>query len=196
MSTGTSTKRTDTADRTLDIAERLVQIRGFNGFSYADVARELGITKASLHYHFPGKAELGEALITRYGSRFAQALTEIDHAAADARAKLDAYVGIYRAVLSEGRMCLCGILAAEYETLPDRMRDAVTRFFEVNEAWLAAVLSQGQSDGSLKVTGSLPAVSEMILSSLEGAMLISRAHRDPARFTITVDRLLDTLTPR
>ena len=52
-----------TAGRILDVAERLVQLRGFNGFSYADVAAELGITKASLHYHFPGKAELGEALI-------------------------------------------------------------------------------------------------------------------------------------
>ena len=50
-----------------------MQVRGFNGFSYADIASELGITKASLHYHFPGKAELGEALIERYADRFAGA---------------------------------------------------------------------------------------------------------------------------
>ncbi len=156
MPTETPTRRTDTADRILDVAERLVQVRGFNGFSYADVARELGITKASLHYHFPGKGELGEALITRYGSRFAQALAEIDDDAGDARAKLTAYVAIYRTVLLEGRMCLCGILAAEYETLPARMRDAVTRFFELNEAWLAGMLEVGQGDGSLTVTGITP----------------------------------------
>src|SRR5215211_135610 len=54
--------RTDTADRILDLAERLVQTRGFNGFSYADIASELGLTKASLHYHFPTKAELGRCL--------------------------------------------------------------------------------------------------------------------------------------
>ena len=41
--------------------ERLVQSRGFNGFSYADVSAELGITKAALHYHFAGKAEMGQA---------------------------------------------------------------------------------------------------------------------------------------
>ena len=70
---------TGTADRILDIAERLVQVRGFNGFSYADVAAELGMTKASLHYHFPGKAELGRALIVRYTERFAAAL-DIDGA--------------------------------------------------------------------------------------------------------------------
>ena len=60
----------DTASRILDSAESLVQIRGFNGFSYADVAGELSLTTASLHYHFPGKAELGRALIARYAQRF------------------------------------------------------------------------------------------------------------------------------
>jgi TetR/AcrR family transcriptional regulator, transcriptional repressor for nem operon len=64
---------TDTPSRILDVAERLVQERGFNGFSYADVAGELEVTKASLHYHFAGKAELGEALIGRYAARFADA---------------------------------------------------------------------------------------------------------------------------
>src|SRR4030081_1468236 len=59
----------DTASKVLDVAERLVQVNGFNGFSYADAASELGITKAALHYHFAGKAELGEALITRYPPR-------------------------------------------------------------------------------------------------------------------------------
>ncbi len=72
------TARTDTADRILDLAERLVQTRGFNGFSYADIASELGVTKASLHYHFPTKAELGRRLISRYGEEFARALADID----------------------------------------------------------------------------------------------------------------------
>ena len=73
-----------TAERILDIAERLVQTRGFTNFSYADIAAELGITKASLHYHFPSKAELGQAVIARYGERFAEALSEIDRTVSDA----------------------------------------------------------------------------------------------------------------
>ena len=51
-----------TAERILDAGERLAQTKGFNGFSYANVAAELGITNAALHYHFAGKAELGLAL--------------------------------------------------------------------------------------------------------------------------------------
>ena len=68
MAATTPKTETGTRARILDAAEQLVQTRGFNGFSYADVATELGVTKASLHYHFPGKAELGEALIARYAA--------------------------------------------------------------------------------------------------------------------------------
>src|SRR5437868_14763576 len=84
-----------TAERILDIAQRLVQTRGFNNFSYADIAGELGITKASLHYHFPGKAELGHALVVRYGERFFEALARIDDDLPNARARLEAYTGLY-----------------------------------------------------------------------------------------------------
>ena len=141
MASSSSPKTANTAERTLDVAEHLVQVRGFNGFSYADVARELDISTASLHYHFPGKAALGEALIARYSTRFASALERIDREITGARAKLDAYVSIYSGVLRGNRMCLCGILAAEYETLPEPMREAVNRFFEDNESWLTSVIA-------------------------------------------------------
>ena len=142
-------RQAGTAEQILDVSERLVQSRGFNGFSYANVAAELSITTASLHYHFPGKAELGEALIERYAARFADALSAIDMRAPDAPAKLAAYAGLYADVLRGERMCLCGMLAAEYETLPQPMRDAVVGFFDDNEEWLARVLEQGHSERSL-----------------------------------------------
>jgi TetR/AcrR family transcriptional repressor of nem operon len=184
----------DTAAKILDVAERLVQQRGFNGFSYADVAAELGISKAALHYHFASKAELGEALIRRYADRFIAALAEVDARPEDARAKLNDYVDIYADVLRDGRMCLCGMLAAEYRTLPEPMREAVVTFFERNEAWLEGVLQGGKADGSLRFTGSAREVAEAIVSGLEGAMLVARPHEDIARFEIAAARLLEGLT--
>jgi TetR/AcrR family transcriptional repressor of nem operon len=138
-----------TAERALDVAEALAQTRGFNGFSYAHVAADLGITKAGLHYHFPGKSELGEALIARYSERFAQSLSELDSKSIPAPAKLEAYAGLYAAVLREGRMCLCGMLAAEHETLPESIRGAVVAFLDDNEIWLQRVLERGREDASL-----------------------------------------------
>jgi TetR/AcrR family transcriptional repressor of nem operon len=183
-----------TAGRVLDAAERLVQVRGFNGFSYADIAVELQITKASLHYHFATKADLGEALITRYAARFLQALAEVDTRGAAAPAKLAAYAQLYADVLSEQKMCLCGMLAAEYPTLPSPMQAAVLGFFDENEAWLAAVLEQGREEGTLAFAGPARDTARVIVSGLEGAMLVTRPYGDPARFDVAAASLLASLT--
>lgn len=180
----------DTAQRILDIAERLVQMRGYNAFSYAHIAAELGITKASLHYHFSGKAELGQALIARYAQRFALALEEIDSKATPAPAKLAAYAGLYADALRGQRMCLCGMLAAEYQTLPEQIRKAVVVFFDDNEIWLERVLEQGCTDDTLKFDGSATETARMIISGLEGAMLVARPYGDVRRFQTTATTLL------
>lgn len=183
-------RQNGTAERILDIAERLVQTRGFNNFSYADIATEIGITTASLHYHFRGKAELGQALITRYAERFAAALEKIDREIPGARPKLEAYAGLYAGVLEGKRMCMCGVLAAEYETLPKQMRRAVIRFFDDNQRWLADVLTQGRADKTLAFTGPADEVAQSVLSTLEGAMLVARPYGDPGRFNSAAHQVL------
>jgi TetR/AcrR family transcriptional regulator, transcriptional repressor for nem operon len=183
----------NTRSRILDAGERLVQVRGFNGFSYADVAAELSLTKASLHYHFPSKAELGEALIARYAERFAHALAAIDANVMLAPAKLDAYASLYAKVLREERMCLCGMLAAEYQTLPDPIRDAVVAFLDDNEAWLALVLEDGREDGSLRFSNTAADTARSIVSGLEGAMLVARPYGAIERFETAAAQLLASL---
>jgi TetR/AcrR family transcriptional repressor of nem operon len=189
-----STETNDTAARILDIGERLVQVRGFNGFSYADVAAELDMTTAALHYHFPGKAELGRALLARYTERFAAALAEIDARIPDAPAKLDAYAGLYADVLRDRRMCLCGMLAAEYQTLPDPMRDAVIAFIDANEAWVEQVLTDGHGAGTIALAGPASDAARLIVSGLEGAMLVARPYGDVARFDTAAVTLLAGFT--
>ena len=187
-------KESHTSERILDIAERLVQTRGFNNFSYADIASELGITTASLHYHFPGKAELGQALITRYTQRFSHALGQIEQDQPNARAKLQAYAGLYADVLRGKRMCMCGILAAEYQTLPKPMRTEVIRFFDENQKWLSDLLTEGRSDHTLNFNGPIGDVAQNILSTLEGAMLVARPYGDLQRFNAAANQLLNGLS--
>ena len=191
---GRGASQAPTASRVLDVAERLVQVRGFNGFSYADIAAELHITKASLHYHFATKADLGEALIVRYATRFFGALDAADGDDRTAPAKLSAYAKLYADVLSQQRMCLCGMLAAEYPTLPPPMQSAVLEFFDQNEAWLQAVLEQGRTERTLEFTGPSRNTARMIISGLEGAMLVTRPYGDAARFQVAADSLLASLS--
>ncbi len=190
-----TTDASGTASEILDVAERLVQTRGFNGFSYADVASELSVTKASLHYHFPSKAELGGALIGRYTERFQASLVDIGSSGSAPRVKLRAYADLFSEVLEQHRMCLCGMLAAEYSTLPDPMRAAVGRFFDMNEEWLEEVLTDGRRGGALGFAGAPRKTARLIISSLEGAMLVARAKGDFAWFREAAERVIASLTP-
>ena len=183
-----------TADRILDIAERLVQRRGFNAFSYADVATAVGIRKASLHYHFATKADLGQALIARYRQTFLQALEGIEGETDDARERLRRYAELYRAVLRKKRMCMCGMLATDAATLPKAMRDSVAAFFEENVAWLGAVLERGRTRGELAFEGTPASMAAFFVSALEGAMLVAHGSGHLEGFDATAARLLAAVT--
>jgi TetR/AcrR family transcriptional repressor of nem operon len=186
----------DTVQRILEVASRLVQTRGFNGFSYAHIAAELGVTKASLHYHFPSKADLGRRLIERYERSFVDALSHIEAETPRGVERLRRYMRIYSGVLGNEQMCLCGMLAAEHGTLPAPMRRTLQHYFDVNEAWLAKVLERGRDEGALRFDGSPREVAALLLSSLEGAMMLARSYGDPQRFKSATERLLAELSAR
>jgi TetR/AcrR family transcriptional repressor of nem operon len=177
----------------LDVSEQLAQTRGYNGFSYADVALRLGLTKASLHYHFPSKAELGRALIERYSTLFQSALEAIDQEVQKPHEKLQRYVGLYSSVLSNDRMCLCGMLAAEYATLPVPMQEGLKLFFDANERWLTTVLEHGLRTGALLFRQPASERARMLLGALEGAMLMARSYGDARRFQAAATCLLSDL---
>jgi TetR/AcrR family transcriptional regulator, transcriptional repressor for nem operon len=188
-----ASRQSGTPQKILDSAERLLQVRGYNGFSYADIATALRVTKASLHYHFPSKADLGRRLMQRYTQNFLTALAAIDASGADAREKLQRYVSIYSDVLANNRMCLCGMLAAEYATLPKPIRLEVIRFFDANEAWLAGVLDEGRQAKAMHFPCSAIEAARVLIAGLEGAMMLARSYGEAERFDRTGRRLLAEL---
>lgn len=125
---------------------------------------------------------------------FVARLREIDRRAGGAPARLRAYVGLFAGVLrNEDKMCLCGMLAADFSTLPRALRDSVRAFFDANEAWLAGVLEAGRRDRSLRLEGPPAAHARLLLSGLEGAMLVARSYGQVARFRETAGRFLAAL---
>jgi TetR/AcrR family transcriptional repressor of nem operon len=194
MAAGSARDDAGTVARILEAGEGLLQVRGYNGFSYADVSAEVGITKAALHYHFPGKADLGLALITGYTGRFTAALADIDRAGLTPAGRLAAYARLYDQVLQQSKMCLCGMLAAEYQTLPAPMREAVTAFFEANENWVEKVLEDGRQDGTLRFGATARETARVVIACLEGAMLVAGPSGDPDRLKAIAASLLSSLT--
>jgi TetR/AcrR family transcriptional repressor of nem operon len=184
-----------TADRVLDIAEALVQTRGFNAFSYADVSKAVGIRKASLHHHYPTKADLGLALVDRYRQAFMGALNKIETTSETTGRRLAHYTDLYGSVLRKGRMCMCGMLAADVATLPRPMRESIAEFFDQNERWLTRVLAEGRKRGEIEFLGTPASMASFFVSSLEGAMLVARASGTQESFDEAVRHLLARVEP-
>ena len=168
-----------TADRIVDIVEDLMMLRGFNAVSYADVAKRIGIRKASIHYHFPAKADLGEAVIRRYADKMAGVTTPVaDFTTAELAGAFERFLTVFVQVAdSSAKVCLGGVLGAEYETLPAGMQAQVRRFYEESQNWLAALLERGRADGVFVQAAGADAdeTARAIFSLLEGALIIGRA---------------------
>ena len=180
----------------LDVAQRLMQTCGYNGFSYADVAAEIGISKASLHHHFSTKAALGTAIIERYARQTREALARITADRHAAPERLAAFAQLYADVLAENRLCLGAMLAAEFGTLPQPMQKTVRQFFKDNQAWLEHVIEAGRGARTLWPQGNDADAARVMLSGLEGAMLIARPLKDIDSFHVTARALLTALQRR
>jgi TetR/AcrR family transcriptional repressor of nem operon len=185
----------DTRRELLDLAETLVRTRGYNGFSYRDLAEQIGIKTASIHYHFPTKGDLGEALIENEREVFARNLAQLDAAEKDPRRRLERFIQLFQAstIGCDNRMCLGAMLAVEQETLPDAVGEAVRRLFAANEDWLAKLLEEGRKTRQFRFKGSADVAARFLFSSLEGALLTARAFHDTGRFEATARWILETL---
>jgi TetR/AcrR family transcriptional repressor of nem operon len=166
-----------TRPRIIDLVEALIMERGFNAISYADVAEKIGIRKASIHYHFPSKADLGLAVIARYVAKLEAAATPIAPLRGSAFSKaFDGFLSMFAAVASSSnQVCLGGVLGAEFETLPQPMQAEVRRFYRTAQSYLGDLLEAGRRDGAFAFEGASAPLARSIMSALEGALIIGRA---------------------
>jgi TetR/AcrR family transcriptional regulator, transcriptional repressor for nem operon len=174
-----------TEERILDVAQDLMQTLGYPAFSYNDVAIVLGVTKPAIHYHFGSKADLGVAVTRRYRATFAVALSEIDHIEPKAAKRLERYAGLFAASLASGRVCLCGLLAADDRNVPDLIRTEVAAFFDEQRTWLQRTLKSVGHSSAVAMRRA-----EALLSGLEGALIIAASGRDQSMFSIASTELV------
>lgn len=167
----------------MDFAELTARSRGFDGFSYADMAAAVGIRKASVHYHFPTKANLSEALVERYQAGLQHRLAEIDAAHPTAGARLEALIALYRAALHDGQtVCLCIAFSISRESLSETVIAGVGAIRAMLIRWIAATFELGRRDGSISAVNRSAQEAHATLAMLEGAHLAARAEEAPAVF--------------
>lgn len=158
-------------DNILDAAERRARSGGYHGFSFRDLAEDVGVKSSSVHYHFPTKSDLARALAQRYTEQAREFLG--DPKSLGPAGAIERLTLMFRnALLVEDKMCLCGLFAAERDVLPEDVEQAVSAFFEMALAYLKDALSDGWA-------GDPPIA---ILARLEGALIIARSLRNPDLF--------------
>lgn len=185
-----------TYDDILRSARSLLIEGGYNGFSYADIAKVVGIRNASIHHHFPTKSELVRTLVARYREEAEAGIAELERQVPAAADQLRAYIGYWEACITDASapFCVCALLAGQIPVLPEEIVLEVRAHFRALSAWLTSVLERGARQGSLHLTGTAKAEAEAFMASVHGAMLSARAYGDPKMFGVITGPLLQRLT--
>ncbi|SEM47090.1 transcriptional regulator, TetR family [Pseudoxanthomonas sp. GM95] len=192
----TTTSPLSTADAILGQARALIMVGGYGGFSYADIASQIGIRKPSIHHHFPTKAELVQVLIARYRAEAREGLAALARNVPDPLAQLQSYVGYWERCIADASapICVCALLASELPLLPEPVAEEVKGHFRDLSAWLAAVFERGAQQGSFQLLHPPRVEAEAFMATVHGAMLSARAYGEPEIFGLILQRVLARFT--
>ena len=174
-----------TQQKLIDSARHLIQTRGYNGFSYADVAEEVQVRKASIHHHFPAKADLARAVVQQSRAIIVEQTRTLAAGAFNPEEQLRMYTGYWEKCIADASapFCVAGMLASELPTLPDDLAKDVSAHFRDLSNWLEIVLTRGAQMGLFDLQGSARQEAESFMAMVYGAMLAARAYGDPKVFT-------------
>ncbi|CAN5402327.1 TetR/AcrR family transcriptional regulator [soil metagenome] len=175
---------TDMREKIMNAGRRMVQAHGYSGLSFRELAKEVGVKSASIHYHFPAKGDLGAALARRYTEDGIAYFNAVLDAPGDPASRLRDYTAVYRAALtSENRMCMVGFMAAEYDELPPEVRAEVDRFTDANVEFLMNALPKVPRVKA----DDLRARAIAVYAAVTGAQLIARGRGDIGVFDASID---------
>jgi len=162
----------ETKEKLIKIAISTIQKYGIHGLTIRELGNAVGIKSASVLYHFNNKDGLLNELIKVYNENFFQLLDEIEKKESKPLKRLDDLVSIFESVLDEDKICLCGMLASDNEILDEITKEQTKQFFNDIEKWI---------EKSLMEHGSNKNLAKVIISSLEGAMLIDKLYNESTR---------------
>ena len=189
--TNTSTR----ADDILSCARSLIARGGYNSFSYADISKVVGIRTASIHHHFPAKADLVRVLVAQYRQEVEAGLVELERNVSDPLEQLRAYLGSWEGCFADTTdpFCVCALLAGESPVLPEAVALEVRAHFRKLADWLTSVFERGAAQGRLRLVGTARSDAELFMAGVHGAMLSARAYGDATTFGAIARPLLQRI---
>ncbi|MEF3091753.1 TetR/AcrR family transcriptional regulator [Raoultella sp. WB_B2P2-3] len=193
-----ATERSSKANEIISYTRQLLTSGGYQSFSFADISAKVNIRKASIHHHFPSKAELVKVVVTGYREEARAGMQAMSRQMNNPVAELQAYVDYWATCIREGSspFCICAMLAVELPTLPPEIASEVTGHFSDLTDWLASLLRRGESEKRLRISGAPADEASLLMATVHGAMLSARAFNDADIFRRIVQPLIDNITLR
>ena len=191
-------KSSTTSDDILACARSLIVTGGYNGFSYADIADVVGIRKASIHHHFPSKAELVRTLVGRYREAAEEGIANLEHSVSGPLEQLRAYIGYWKACIGDASapFCVCAMLASELPILPEEVALEIRAYFRYLAGWLGSVLERGVQQKTMALAHAPAVEAEIFMAAVHGAMLSARAYGDTDIFGKIMDPQLERMAAK
>lgn len=183
----------NTSENIMNVASKLILEKGYSAFSYADIAGVIGIQKASIHYHFPSKANLVQSVVSHYRREIKAQFALLDSMTDDPRGKLEQYLSYWNNCLEQEptEICLCALLASEIPILPEEVRGEIQEHFQDLAGWLKDLLPEA-GDAGKNEPGEHAAeeTAQMMMASIHGGMLTARTFNDSKYFKMVKNQLL------
>jgi TetR/AcrR family transcriptional repressor of nem operon len=190
-------KKHDVYQQILEVAENFTQTKGYNAFSYRDIAEQVGVKTSSIHYYFPTKADLGQAVVKKHIEALCDELEQLILTKNfSCQKKLELFIDgiVTKTYLSNQKMCLGGMLASDVLTLPDIIQKEVRVFFNRLEDWLKRLLLEACNKKEFCLEKkAIASETQLILSLLEGSLLLARLFQDEKYLTSTRRNILERL---
>ncbi|RQO33468.1 TetR family transcriptional regulator [Herminiimonas sp. KBW02] len=189
-------KANNTSEEIINCARSLIVSGGYNGFSYADISKVVGVRNATIHHHFPTKSNLVRTLVVNYRWEVQLGMAELERNVPEPVAQLRAYIQYWESCIADGTapFCVCALLATQLPALPEEVALEVSAHFRTLSDWLCSVLERGVANGSIRLSASAKDEAEGFMATVHGAMLSARAYGDAQIFgTITQPLLLRLL---
>ncbi|MBY4896039.1 TetR/AcrR family transcriptional regulator [Cupriavidus sp. AU9028] len=180
-------------EQLLDHTFTLIRRRGFNGFSYRDLAELVGVKTSSIHYYFPCKEDLALEATRQYSARIAEQLRLIDDKLSAAE-RAERYLSGWS--FDSDQICMCGMLATEAESLPESVHAALKDFFALNERWIAQVLEQAKAEGASAQSIDSDRLAMVIFGALQNGLVSARLFKSPQRWQAAAELLRAAVAPR
>ncbi len=167
-------RNTDTKEEILRIGKQFIQFYGYNAFSYADIARELNVKNAAVHYHFRGKEDLLLALVDNYIENYTALARQLQHSTLTAIGKLDKFIEPYTTLCETESICIIGSIASDYKTLPESVKEKISSLIELVMGLVEQTLRDGKKKGELHFKETPRTQALLIMTNLAAGVQLAR----------------------